>query len=222
MALNYLTTEAAAPANAAIIWMHGLGATGYDFYTANLPEQLNLPNSIAIRFIFPHAPLRPVTINNGYTMPAWYDIHGLDRESREDEVGLKETEARIAELIEEQIRLGISANRIILAGFSQGGAVALYCALRYPRSLGGVIALSTYLPGSKSLATEANPANAALPIFMAHGSLDETVILEWGEASRDTLETLGYTVDWHVYPMAHQLCAEELVDMRGWLLRVLN
>ncbi|HYF98290.1 MAG TPA: alpha/beta hydrolase-fold protein [Coxiellaceae bacterium] len=221
MALDYLTLEPAIPATAAIIWMHGLGASGYDFYTANLPQQLGLEEAIPVRFIFPHAPMRPVSINNGYVMRAWYDIHGLSRLDREDEQGLRETQVAIDELIQAQIQQGIPSERIFLAGFSQGGATALYCGLRYPKTLGGILALSSYLPAAASLAEQKNSANQNIAIFMAHGEHDPVVVPAWGIESRDFLLSLGYHVDWHLYPMEHELCLEELQDMKKWLLRCL-
>ncbi len=218
MALDYLTIEPPVAATAAVIWMHGLGASGYDFYTANLPAQLGLNDANhAVRFIFPHAPERPVTLNNGYVMRAWYDIRELSREGREDLAGMIETQAAINALIAEQITKGTPSEKIFLAGFSQGGAVALYCGLRYAHPLGGIIGLSTYLPFAKNLPTEASAANQETPIFLAHGQYDQIVQLEWGEDSRNHLLNLRYQVDWHVYPMAHELYWDELVDLRGWI-----
>lgn len=221
MALDYLTIEPPVAATAALIWMHGLGASGYDFYTANLPTQLGLNEANhAVRFIFPHAPERPVTLNNGYVMRAWYDIRELSREGREDLAGMSETKAAINALIAEQITKGIPSEKIFLAGFSQGGAVALYCGLRYAHPLGGIIGLSTYLPFAENLSTDATAANQETPIFLAHGQYDQIVQLEWGEDSRNHLLNLGYQVDWHLYPMAHELCWDELVDLRGWICKM--
>ena len=216
MALDYLSLEPATPATAAIIWLHGLGASGHDFYSANLTEHLGLSEK-AVRFIFPHAPKRPVTINGGYVMPAWYDITELSLEGRDDHTGMRETQKAIHELINEQMQKGIPSEKIFLAGFSQGGAVSLYCGLRYPKRLGGIIGLSTYLPLAKDLDSERSAANQDIPIFMAHGEYDSVVALAWAEASRDRLLDLGYRVDWHLYPMDHELCLEELVDLRGWV-----
>ena len=220
MTLDYLTIETSSPAGAAVIWLHGLGASADDFY--NLPEQLTLPNSLAIRFIFPQAPLLRVTINNGYVMPAWYDIRGLDKKSREDEAGLHRSQAALNELIEIQIQDGIPPERIILAGFSQGGAVSLFCGLRYPKTLGGIIALSSYLALASNLKAEVNTANRHIPIFMAHGQYDTVVSAEWAALSCAKLEKLGAKVSWHLFTMEHQVCPEELKAIRGWLIERLR
>ena len=212
--------EPLAPATAAVIWLHGLGADGSDFVPI-VPE-LRLPPTLSVRFVFPHAPMRPVTINNGYVMRAWYDIRGLSRSEAEDDAGIRDSQARVAALIGEQERSGIAAQRIVLAGFSQGGAIALQTALRYPSALGGVLALSTYLPLQASLAQEATPANRHLPIFMCHGLRDPVLPLQLGEISRQALGALGYAVDWHTYPMEHSVCPAEIVDIAGWLQRVLS
>jgi phospholipase/carboxylesterase len=196
--------------------MHGLGADGHDFEPV-VPE-VGLPG---VRWVFPHAPVRPVTINGGYPMRAWYDIVGLDRRSPEDEAGLAASAAGVRALVDEEKERGIPADRIVLAGFSQGGAVALHTALRHPERLGGVIALSTYLPLASRLATDAHPANAAAPIFMAHGLYDAVVPPALGEVSRDALVARGYDVEWHTYPVPHSVCAQEITDLRAWLLRAL-
>ncbi len=219
MPLEFLTTEPTTPANAAIIWLHGLGADGYDFY--DIPQQLNLPESIALRFIFPHAPIQPVTLNGGMPMRAWYDLYHLERDSREDETGLREAQSYIEHLIETQLKAGIPAHRIFLAGFSQGGALALFAGLRYPEKLGGILALSTYVPLAKSLASEANSANQSTPILMVHGDQDPILPIEWALESQAYLLELGYKVEWHEYPMGHQLCMPELIDIRQWLVRQL-
>ena len=207
------------PADAAVILMHGLGADGHDF--ESLVPELRLPAEAAIRWVFPHAPIRPVTLNGGMPMRAWFDILGLDRRSEEDTAGVREAAADIRELVRRERERGILADRIVLAGFSQGGAMALYSGLREPERLAGILALSTYMPLAETLKAEAHPANVAVPIFMAHGTLDPVVAPALGEASRDALESLGYDVDWHTYPMPHSLCAEEVGDLREWLLRVL-
>ena len=207
---------------AAVIWMHGLGADGNDFVPI-VPE-LGLAGGPAIRFVFPHAPMRPVTINNGYVMRAWYDVtYGdLEGQSRKaDERGVRGSEAQIRALIEHQVRQGISAKKIALAGFSQGGAVALETGLRYPEALAGIMALSTYLPLAAALPGEASPANRAIPIFMAHGIYDPVVPYLMGTTSKTTLAALGYEVEWHEYPMQHSVCAEEVRDIGKWLRRVL-
>ena len=207
---------------AAVIWMHGLGADGNDFVPI-VPE-LGLAGGPAIRFVFPHAPMRPVTINNGYVMRAWYDVtYGdLEGQSRKaDERGVRGSEAQIRALIEHQVRQGISAKKIALAGFSQGGAVALETGLRYPEALAGIMALSTYLPLAAALPGEASPANRKIPIFMAHGIYDPVVPYLMGTTSKTTLTALGYEVEWHEYPMQHSVCAEEVRDIGKWLRRVL-
>jgi phospholipase/carboxylesterase len=211
--------EPATPANAAVVLMHGLGADGHDFEPV-VPE-MRLAPPHAVRWVFPHAPVRRVTINGGYPMRAWYDIVGLDRQAREDEDGLASSAAAVRVLVERERERGIPAERIVLAGFSQGGALALHTALRHRERLGGVIALSTYLPLPARLADEAHPANAAAPIFMAHGLHDMIVPPALGEGSRDMLLSRGYDVEWHTYPVAHSVCAEEIADVRAWLLRAL-
>jgi phospholipase/carboxylesterase len=212
--------EPKAPATAAVIWLHGLGANGFDFVPV-VPE-LRLPASLPVRFIFPHAPERPVTINNGYVMPAWYDIAGIARSAAEDEAGIRESQVRIAELVAAQERSGITAARIVIAGFSQGGAIALQTALRYPSALGGVMALSTYLPLQHTLATEASAGNRSIPILMCHGSRDPMVPAQLGDLSRQVLTGLGYSVDWRTYPMEHSVCPAEVDDISAWLQRVLQ
>jgi phospholipase/carboxylesterase len=207
------------PADAAVVLLHGLGADGHDF--ESLVPELRLPPSPSVRWVFPHAPVRPVTLNGGMRMRAWYDILGLDHRSIEDEAGLRESADAVRALLRRERERGIPADRIVLAGFSQGGAMALFTALREGERLGGVLALSTYLPLRDALEREAHPANAAVPIFMAHGTFDPIVPLALGEGSRDLLRQRGYDVEWHDYPMPHSLCAEEVGDLRDWLLRVL-
>ncbi len=197
----------------AVIWLHGLGADGHDFEPI-VPE-LNL--RFAVRFVFPHAPVRPVTINGGMAMRAWYDILGFDRSAREDDAGIRASATAVTELIDRELERGLSADRVVLAGFSQGGAIALHTALREPRALGGVIALSTYLPLAGTLAAERSAANQRLPIFMAHGIADNVLPLALGESSRRALEALEYAVDWHAYPMAHSVCLEEVSAIGSWL-----
>jgi phospholipase/carboxylesterase len=199
--------------------MHGLGADGHDFET--LVFELGLPPESAIRWVFPHAPVRPVTLNGGMPMRAWFDILGLDRRSEEDEAGIRESGESIRRFVERERGRGVAADRIVLAGFSQGGALALHAALREPERLAGVLALSTYLPLGRALEAEAHPANATVPIFLAHGTADPIVHLALGEASRDHLRSRGYEVDWRTYPMPHSVCAEEVADIREWLLGVL-
>jgi phospholipase/carboxylesterase len=180
-------------------------------------EELRLPASLPVRFIFPHARPRPVTINNGYVMRAWYDIKGFGPERAEDDVGVRESEGVIRQYIEQQIAQGIPANRIVVAGFSQGGAIALQTGLRYPQRLAGVMALSTYLPLRASVAKEASDANRDVPILMCHGVNDPVVVPQMGETSRDILQGLGYRIEWHSYPMQHSVCMEEVVEISRWL-----
>jgi phospholipase/carboxylesterase len=198
--------------------MHGLGADGHDFEPL-VPELLEdgLPD---LRFVFPHAPVRPVTINSGYAMRAWYDIIAIDRRSAEDVAGIEASAASIRTLIAAENARGIPTNRIAIAGFSQGGAMSLHVATRHPDKLAGVIALSCYLPLAKQFATERASANLATPIYMAHGIQDPVVPIGLGDESRRILEATGYRVEWHAYPMPHSLCPEEIVDLRAFLKRI--
>jgi phospholipase/carboxylesterase len=208
---------------ASVIWMHGLGADGSDFVP--IVEELELDGTPGIRFLFPHAPMRPVTINNGYVMRAWFDVSLGDLEGnsrRADERGVRESQAQIAALIEREAKRGVEPEHIVLAGFSQGGAIALQTGLRYPRRLAGVMALSTYLPLADTLAREATPANKATPIFMAHGIYDPLIPLAMGAGSMTLLTGFGYTVEWRQYPMPHSVCPEEIQDIAAWLRRVLK
>lgn len=206
-------------ADAVVVLMHGLGADGHDFEP--VASELSLGPGTALRWVFPHAPVRSVTINRGVRMRAWYDILGFDRGAGEDEPGIRESARAIRALVERERERGIPADRIVLAGFSQGGAMALHSALRAPERLAGVVALSTYLPLASTLASEAHPANAATAVFMAHGTWDNVVPLALGERSRDTLQAAGYDVEWHTYPIPHSVCAEEIEQLRGFLQRVL-
>ncbi|MEO8063082.1 MAG: alpha/beta fold hydrolase [Pseudomonadota bacterium] len=215
--LETVTVETGANPSAAIIWMHGLGADGHDFEPL-VPELLG-DGMPAMRFVFPHAPVRPVTINNGYKMRAWYDIIGIDRRSAEDFTGIQASADAVTALIRAQNARGIATSRIVLAGFSQGGAMALHLATRFPEKLAGVIALSCYLPLAKDFASERSSANLTTPIFMAHGSQDPVVPFSLGDESRRVLEGTGYRVEWHVYPMPHALCAEEVADLKAWLAK---
>lgn len=217
--LETFEVETAAKPDAAVIWLHGLGADGHDFEPV-VPEIVRRGER-AWRFVFPNAPVRPVTINGGMRMRAWYDIQGLDRRAGEDAAGFRDTEIQIRQLIANQGERGIPASRIVLAGFSQGGAVSLYTAPRYTERLGGVMALSCYLPLASSLSAERASANDGTPIFMAHGLADGTLPLTMGLESRDRLTRQGYTVEWHDYPMAHAVCAAEIADIREFLFRVL-
>jgi phospholipase/carboxylesterase len=217
--LETIEVETAAKPNAAVIWLHGLGADGHDFEPI-VPEIVQRRER-AWRFVFPNAPVRPVTINGGMRMRAWYDIKGLDRHAAEDVAGFREADAHIRQLIAREGERGIAANRIVLAGFSQGGAVSLYTAPRLSEKLAGVMALSCYLPVGSAFGAERAPANDTTPIFMAHGQGDATLPMAMGVRSRDFLEAQGYAVEWHDYPMAHAVCAAEIADIREFLLRVL-
>lgn len=207
-------TPGSAPV-ATVIWLHGLGADGFDFVP--IVDELRLPATLPVRFIFPHATPRPVTINNGYVMRAWYDIKGFGPERAEDDAGIRESEGVVKRYIEQEIAQGIPPSKIVIAGFSQGGAVAFQTGLRYPQRLAGVMALSTYLPLRASVAKEASAANRDVPILMCHGVQDPVVSLQMGEASRAVLQGLGYQIEWHTYPMEHSVCMEEVVDMSKWL-----
>jgi len=210
----------AMPTDAAVIWLHGLGADGNDFVP--IVTQLKLPDLLNIRFIFPHAPLRPITINQGYRMRGWYDITSLDIANSDDETGIIESSNRLMRLCDQQTAQGIAAERIVLAGFSQGGAIALHAGLRYVKKLGGIMALSTYLPMPQQLAQQATDANRNTPIFMAHGLHDDVVALQFGMQTRTLLQQRGYPLQWHDYAMGHSVCAEEINDISAWLARILN
>lgn len=203
------------PAVASVILLHGLGADGWDFVP--IVAELDLPESLPVRFVFPHAPLRPVTVNNGFVMRAWYDIKSFSPEGRADTAGLAEAGRRIDDYVRREADLGTPASRVVLAGFSQGGAVALHAGLRYPRRLAGIIGLSSYLPFSRNLATERSSANADVPILMCHGQADPIVLYSMGTESRDALLAQGYAVEWHDYPIEHAVCAEEIAVVSRWL-----
>lgn len=203
-----------------VIWLHGLGADGYDFQP--IVNELSLPPTRSIRFVFPHAPMQPVSINNGYVMRSWYDIVADDIGSRQDEAGVRESQKLVEGMIEEQIAQGIPSERIVLAGFSQGGAVILQTGLRYHKPLAGLMALSCYLPLHESLEAEKTEQNSAVPIFMAHGSADPVVRPELAYTSRSRLESLGYKVEWHEYTgMQHGVSPEEIDHISLWLQKVL-
>jgi phospholipase/carboxylesterase len=211
--LPHITLETGKKPEHCVIWLHGLGADGNDFVP--VVDELNLP--VPTRFVFPHAPQRPVTINGGYVMRAWYDIAGQTIDAKQDEQGIRESQAAVEQLIALQRDDGIPASNIVLAGFSQGGAIALQTALRQAKPLSGVLALSTYLPLSESAASEARPESRVTPIFMAHGVSDPVVPYALGNASRSTISALGYAVEWHEYPMQHSVCDAELRDIEHWL-----
>ena len=202
---------------ASVIWLHGLGADGFDF--APVVDMLNLAQ---VRFILPHAPSMAVTRNNGYVMPAWYDLYAPSDSQKEDLAGITRSEDYLNSLIENEIKCGIASDQIVLAGFSQGGAIALHSATRYPKKLAGVLALSTYLPLKATLAKQAHAANLATPIFMAHGRADDIISLDRALASRLSLQESGFNVQWHEYPMAHSVCAEEINDIRLFLTGILQ
>lgn len=206
-------------AHAAVIWLHGLGADGHDFEPI-VPE-LRLPKHLRVRFVFPHAPSIPVTLNGGFVMPAWYDIAEVDLRRRHDEAGIRRSAAQVEALLAREVARGVPASRIVLAGFSQGGAIALFCGLRHRERLAGILALSTYLVGEDSLDAERSPANAEVPIFLAHGSFDPMVALSRGEAARDALIARGWTPEFRTYPMPHSVHPQEIVDVGQWLTRVL-
>jgi phospholipase/carboxylesterase len=218
--LPYVEIESAPQPTAAVIWLHGLGADGHDF--ASLVPELDLSGCPPIRFIFPHAPSMPVTVNGGYVMPAWYDILGPNLISQQDAAGIQASERAIVALIAHEVARGIPAEHIVLAGFSQGCAMALHTGLRLPHRLAGIMALSGYLPLADRLAAERHAANARTPVFMAHGTQDPVVVLARGEASRDALATLGQPVQWHSYPMPHSLHPREIADISAFLAQVLG
>lgn len=208
---------------ASVIWMHGLGADGYDFVpVVKELDVSSLPGlSGGVRFVFPHAPMRPVTINGGMVMRAWYDIKMVDLVRQEDEAGLRASQGECDALILREVMRGIPKSRIVVAGFSQGGAIALQAGLRHPERLAGLMVLSSYLPLAAKASAEASAANRNVPIFMAHGMDDGVIALERAQASRDQLSGLGYDIEWHAYPMEHSVCMDELSDIRAWLGHVL-
>jgi phospholipase/carboxylesterase len=214
--MDAIELESGRNPQAAIIWLHGLGADGHDFEPI-VPE---LALAKPVRFIFPHAPVRPVTLNSGMPMRAWYDIFQLGG-GPEDEAGIRASQASLESLIARETGRGIAPGRIVLAGFSQGGAIVLHTALRHAERLAGVLALSTYLPLAGALEQEAASANAGLPIFMAHGRFDDIIPLERAQASRQRLQALGYALEWHEYPMPHSVCAPEIAAIAAFLTRVL-
>jgi phospholipase/carboxylesterase len=210
--LEALEIETGASPRAAVIWLHGLGADGHDFEPI-VPE-LEMPAAPGVRFVFPHAPLQAVAINRGAVMRAWYDVTA---DGRQDAAGIRASQVRVEALVARERARGIAARSIVLAGFSQGGAIALQTGLRHPERLAGILALSAYLPLPETLEQEASQANRDLPIFMAHGTQDPVIPLSWAMRSRDRLTALGYAVDWREYPMPHSVCAEEIADVSRWL-----
>jgi phospholipase/carboxylesterase len=218
--LEAIEIETGVAAGAAVIWMHGLGADGHDFEPI-VPE-LQLDGAPPIRFVFPHAPMRAVTINGGAVMRAWYDVLGVGGGRREDEPGVRASQRDVEALVEREKTRGLAAGRIVIAGFSQGGAMALQTGLRHPERLAGLLILSSSLPLADTLAAEASPVNRDVPIFMAHGTHDPMIPMSRASDSRDRLLALGYRVEWHEYPMPHSVSAEEIADLSAWLRRVLG
>lgn len=216
--LETIEIETGRHPTSSVIWLHGLGADGHDFEP--IVRELELPTA-PIRFIFPHAPMQPVTINAGMVMRAWYDVSDAAIR-REDEAGVRASQMRLEALIAREKERGSPASRILLAGFSQGGAIVLHTGLRHPERLAGIMALSCYLPIAERLASEAHAANRDVPIFMGHGTQDPVVVLPRAEESRDLLRRDRYAVEWHEYPMPHSVCLEEIVDIGVWLRRVLS
>ena len=215
MPLPSIQIETGASPRHAVIWLHGLGADGHDFEPI-VPELVDRTWP-PLRFVFPHAPVRPITINGGMPMRAWYDISGLEIAQRQDETGIRASIVLLDELIDREIGRGVPGENILLAGFSQGGAIVLAGGIRRRSPVRGIVALSTYLPMAEKTDAEVSAVNRATPIFMAHGMLDPTISHALGEMSRDYLRQRGFDVDWHDYPMAHQVCAEEIADLRGWI-----
>jgi phospholipase/carboxylesterase len=218
--LETIQIETGPNPTASVIWLHGLGASGDDFVP--IVRELDLAGLQNIRFVFPHAPTMPVTINNGYVMRAWYDIIGADLSRREDEKGLRASQAMVEQLIAQEKARGIPAERIVLAGFSQGCAMTIQTGLRHPEALAGLLCLSGYVPLHTTIAEERHPSNQATPIFMAHGRGDQVIPIVRAEQSRDLLRSLGYEVEWHEYLMPHSVCQEEVDDISAWFRRVLG
>lgn len=216
MALTAIQIDTQVNPDCAIIWLHGLGANGHDFVP--IVEEFDLPKTLHARFIFPHAPIQTVSLNNGIQMPAWFDIYGLDRNSKEDASGIDKISNEIDELINQQIAYGIPANRIVLAGFSQGGALALYAGLRFPERLAGLLGMSCYLPLRHKLSDYSALADRSLPIFLAHGLFDEIVSIEFAQLARELLEQQNFQIHWLEYPCLHTVCPQEIADIRSWLL----
>lgn len=220
MALEVIERQTGPEPATSIIILHGLGADGNDFVP--FCDELDLRAIGSVRFIFPHAPVRPVTINGGYPMRAWYDILGTETQRREDEAGLRQSRGAVEELLAREKARGIPARRIVLAGFSQGCAMALLTGLRHEERLAGIVGMSGYLPLRDQTTAERSSANADLPIFLAHGQFDPMIVLPRAQAARDTLVSMGHPLQWHEYPMAHSVCAQEVADINRWLLEQLR
>ena len=217
MALTTISIDTQDHPEHAVIWLHGLGASGHDFEP--IVEQLDLPASLRVRFVFPHAPTRPITLNDGMPLKAWYDIYGLDMNSPQDEKGLEQSASDVRALIEQLVQSGIASQRIILAGFSQGGAQCLYTGLSCDYRLAGILAISCWLPLHEKFPVYARRADRSLPILLLHGMYDVTIPITSAELSRETLEQQGFTVTWQSYPCAHTVSPEEVRDIRTWLLK---
>jgi phospholipase/carboxylesterase len=218
--LDVIEAQSGQDPTATILILHGLGADGNDFVP--LMQELELDALGPVRFVFPHAPVMPVTINGGYRMRAWYDVLGFDEDAPQDEEGLRRSQQQVQALIAREQERGIAPGRIVLAGFSQGCAVSLLTGLRQREPLAGIVGMSGYLPLADRTAAERSEASLRTPIFLAHGTQDEVVALDRGEASRDALRSLGYDIEWHEYPMGHSVCARELQELNAFLVRVLS
>lgn len=218
--LEFVEVSTSNTPNSSIIWLHGLGADGNDF--ASLVSELKLPEKLRIKFLFPHAPVQPVTINGGFPMRAWFDILGLDKRATQDEAGIRRAQQSVEQLIDETVKSGIPSDRIIIGGFSQGGALALHLALRYQHTLAGAIGLSTYLPLADFVMAEKKSANERIPIFLAHGTQDNIVPYQFGEVSYEFLSKLGYPLTWKEYPIAHSVSTVEIEDISKWIQTTLG
>ena len=217
--LEVIEVETGPNPTGTVIWMHGLGADGHDFEP--IVPQLVAEGERDLRFVFPNAPIRPITLNNGYSMRAWYDLIGLDRQSRQDEAGIRSSDAAVRALIRRENERGIPTDRIVLAGFSQGAAMAVFSGTRYPEKLAGIMGLSGYMVLAPKFDAERANENQTVPIFLGHGTEDPVVALQLGEDTHQLLEATQYSVEWHTYPMAHSVCQEEVLDIAEWLRRVL-
>lgn len=217
---EYIEAETGIAPKHCVIWLHGLGADGRDF--ADLPGMLNLPAQMAIRFLFPHAPMRPITLNGGMTMRGWYDLTGLEASKKEDLDGLQASSDLVTGLIRQEVARGIPADQILLGGFSQGGALSLYLGLRYPSRLAGIVGLSAYLPAASRVRVERSEVNQNTQVFMGHGLHDPMVSLQSGDTSRQLLEELGYPLTWRTYPMQHSICESEMRDLAEFFVGCLS
>jgi phospholipase/carboxylesterase len=218
--IEYLEWESGPEPSWTIIWLHGLGADGHDFEP--VAPQLGFSDTPSVRFIFPHAPIRPITINDGMEMRGWYDIKGMAFDREEDRAGIEESASIVSQLIKYENQRGIETNKIVVAGFSQGGAIALFCGLRFPQPLAAIVALSSYLPDAASLERERSSTNQAVPIFMAHGTQDPVVPLMLAERSRQQLDQMQYDIEWHTYDMPHSVNTQELQDIARFLHNIIK